>query len=513
MNENRDLYEILGLNVAASPEQIKTAFRNLAQKHHPDLCKDNSAENIELFVSIKEAYETLSDPEKRNEYNKSRGFDHYEEVKIAGAGYANNFDFQPTEDSIKVDLSSSERLSAAQVYNSISKEENANGFRVAQKASIELEKIKSETEEDETEQLEEVAAWGEEPTVDRNLNNKKTSIFNRVGSILSKASSAQTKRLNLKSTLKSRMSEEPDRAEFVKTKKAQNPFIQNKAQEFDTTSQYSAPRGERIFEFRISKLEALVGAHRKLALPGRDGEPIMRDVSIPAGVSSGQVMEVSWGWERAKVRVLINFEALWDVRGLDLFLRLPVTIDEVVENIELSIPCFAGQCRVKLLNSYEPIVLPEKGLYNKSKPGNLVVTPCVAPPAVENPMLTSAITALESNYQRDVRENLIDLIQNPSWFWSDETIDYLQVPVTFGEAYHGASLKISIEEESVDVLLPKYTNPETVIEIDLGQRTLFVLPVVILPEKLDSNALAATKAISQFYNAPVRKNLPKKFSA
>ncbi|HEX54643.1 MAG: molecular chaperone DnaJ [Candidatus Altiarchaeales archaeon] len=64
----RDYYEILGVDRDATPEEIKRAYRRLAKKYHPDVCKDPDAE--EKFKEISEAYEVLIDPEKRANYDR-----------------------------------------------------------------------------------------------------------------------------------------------------------------------------------------------------------------------------------------------------------------------------------------------------------------------------------------------------------------------------------------------------------------------------------------------------------
>ncbi len=78
----KDYYEILGVPRTAAQEDIKKAFRKLARQYHPDVAK-NKKEAEAKFKEINEAYEVLSDPEKRKRYDE------------LGANWKSGADFRP----------------------------------------------------------------------------------------------------------------------------------------------------------------------------------------------------------------------------------------------------------------------------------------------------------------------------------------------------------------------------------------------------------------------------------
>ncbi|MDX2175281.1 MAG: molecular chaperone DnaJ [Candidatus Sumerlaeia bacterium] len=88
MTAKRDYYEVLGVQKTADPAEIKKAFRAKAMQYHPDRNPENSEEAAEKFKEASEAYEVLSDADKRARYDR---FGH-EGVKTA-FGHDGNFDW------------------------------------------------------------------------------------------------------------------------------------------------------------------------------------------------------------------------------------------------------------------------------------------------------------------------------------------------------------------------------------------------------------------------------------
>lgn len=99
----KSYYQILEINSKATQDEIKKAYRKLAKKLHPDL-NPNDKRAAELFSQVQTAYETLSDEDKRQDYDKKIG---HSQSNSTPHGNDNNFNNKQTNRSNSTNSTSS----------------------------------------------------------------------------------------------------------------------------------------------------------------------------------------------------------------------------------------------------------------------------------------------------------------------------------------------------------------------------------------------------------------------
>ena len=90
--QKRDYYEVLGISKGASEDEIKKAYKKMARKYHPDL-NPGDKEAEEKFKEVNEAYEVLSDADKKARYDQYGHAGVDPNFGAGGAGFDGNFDF------------------------------------------------------------------------------------------------------------------------------------------------------------------------------------------------------------------------------------------------------------------------------------------------------------------------------------------------------------------------------------------------------------------------------------
>ena len=95
MASKRDFYEVLGISKTANADEIKRAYRKKAKQYHPDICKEPDAE--EKFKEVQEAYEVLSDDNKRAAYDRYGHAAFEQGAGGAGAGGFGGFGFEDVD--------------------------------------------------------------------------------------------------------------------------------------------------------------------------------------------------------------------------------------------------------------------------------------------------------------------------------------------------------------------------------------------------------------------------------
>ena len=130
----KDYYETLGVEPSAGDAEIKTAYRRLARKYHPDVSKETGAE--EKFKAVNEAYEALRDPQKRAAYEqlRKRGYRPGDNVQPPAGGFGHGGGGQGDYDFDEIFAGGGAGGGFSDFFESLFRRQQGNGFNGQQHA-------------------------------------------------------------------------------------------------------------------------------------------------------------------------------------------------------------------------------------------------------------------------------------------------------------------------------------------------------------------------------------------
>ncbi len=506
--KDKDYYELLGVRRHASFDEVKKAYRVLAQKYHPDR-SGSSADSVAIFVQITKAYETLLDPDLRNEYNKEMGYGHAE---IAEASEI--VEPEPAgEEKRKVNIDgrlvdSEDRWEALR-----SKQIDQHDLKVSHKAAMaDPNAVVEEAGPDSP------APWGEEDEKDK---SKRFSVGGLVGNLLGNRKDVSKKRADLK---------ERFRQEFEERLHPKQPMMkaaQTKPaaprEEKDAGSTGFEQRGTRIFQFYVTSLERHLGTERELVLPGSDRGEIRRiKVTVAAGTPPGTIMEVSRGWERFNVRIDVKPDLYYAINGTDLQVHVPIMFSEALQGASMDVASLDGMVRIDvpaMFRAGSEIRVEGKGVEGPDGvKGALVAHPFIVPPTNITAMLREAVKVVDGQYGgSSVRSAFPVRLQDVRTLRSWDVSTVFPLPISLGESVDGCAIEIPTGKgrETVKVPAP-WKFEETIIFAGQGRESaegpgdLLVLPQIVLPEAIGPDTFAAAVALDQHYIQGVRSGMPRR---
>ncbi|HQH28337.1 MAG TPA: DnaJ domain-containing protein, partial [Oligoflexia bacterium] len=433
IDREEDYYDLLGVAPRSTPAELKQAYRALARKYHPDA--DASQDHDDLFRKITQAFKVLSDPEKRNEYNKKHGYDYtetsdferQEELRQAAAAAKE----KRVEVAAGVDLGKMARDRAESAQDDL----KLGHKIVLAPEDEEEEKHRGKDEEDFT-------PWGDEKAASdiAGADGQRgffSGLMNRLGVRGKKNRAAEKERLRRQLDEASQPLQRSDSQLRKKTSAAPR-------QNLNSESVDDPFRGERVYHFQISEIESVLGTSREVGVvSGRDQTSKVR-VKIPAGIASGTVLQIARGWDRTKVRITVAEDSFSRLDGRDVIVSLPVTLGEAINGGKIEVPTIEGHSVVQIpagADTSQAIRLTGLGLQGKdgSEKGDQLVEIYIAVPRAASAALHQAVEAFSAGYREHVRQSNANL-EN----WRLYGARYLlRLPVTLREAAIGAEIKLA----------------------------------------------------------------------
>lgn len=358
----KSFYDVLGVSKDASDSEIKSAYRKLARQYHPDL-HPGDEEAANKFKELSEAYETLSDPEKRAAYDNPSPF---------GGGFGEDFG------------SFGGFGGGGSIFDSIFDMFGGSGGRGSSRAQ----------------------AVGEDITMNLELTFEEAAFgVQKEIAITRKEACASCNGTGAK--------------DGTKYKTCPNCNGTGRAKYAQET-----PFGRIVSERPCAQCKG-TGKIIEEVCPDCNGKGVIRrtvklKVNIPAGVETGQVMTVRGEGERVangragNLQLIINVipHKIFKRTGADLYVELPVTFIQAALGETVKVPTLKGtELQFNLsegIQSGSVLKLKKHGITTKNGTGDMYVTVLVDLPKKLTKEQKTKLKALEKEFKPDQYEKLKD---------------------------------------------------------------------------------------------------------
>ena len=393
----KDFYAALEVEPGASLQDIKRAYRRLVRQYHPDSTESVEADVEERFHEIQEAYDTLSDHERRKDYD---------------ALYVLLYGEPPKKETQRQAASSSYARTAEQTEPSHDSDNEKNGESTERKES-DAERMQRLNREQHRSMSEPPPYASSVPPKGRGEGERPSGrFFDRIfDAVRPKKGTAAESSDRLKSSPQPEASEGKSSSSGAKS-----------TQQSTGTGKSSRPSSdrERIYNFTLNQLEALGESSREIALESYPDPKLIR-VRIPAGITDGTILKVNIpGLEGSiqrnqattvRIKVTVLPHPFVTRQGNSITIRVPITVTEALTAASLEVPTLEGPIAIRVPEKWKPestVVLKNRGLQEPGKTvrGDLIITFYVVLPTKVSDAALLAAQAIDQHNLGLVRESL-----------------------------------------------------------------------------------------------------------
>lgn len=325
-NSSKNYYEILGISVDAATDEIKSAYRKLARKYHPDINKSPDA--VDRFKDITEAYNVLANEKDREQYNTLKGYFHSEKTN--------------TSSKTAEDLYKKQQAKNKDYHSQFDNSTNKSGTKDEKK-----EEVKK--------------------------NNKKNSIFKTIKYWFAK----------LKKNKRNKDNKKPKKGDNITTDITITPdeVITGSKRIINIRTTQTCPN---CFGHRFANGSKCPKCNGK----GEITKTKKITVTIPKGIKDGAKLRLKGegasgknGGASGDLFINIKIETKTQVHfdKLNIYYTIPVTPFEAALGEEISIPAFDGKIKLKLppnTCSGQKFRIAKQGIKKNGKVGDLII--CVS---------------------------------------------------------------------------------------------------------------------------------------